>query len=135
MKKLIKDAVEEYQCPGCVSGYNTSCYKKDEYSNSCKEHLAGTILFPSGTVFLGMPKGFNRTGELKTKIRIFEKFDEAGYDFFNVPVWKYLNENNHTLVRGISPRINLPFLDIILENCIDKINCIEVTQKDLDRMD
>jgi hypothetical protein len=136
----IKNAVEEYQCPGCIVGCNASCYEKDKYSESCKKHSAGTLVSGIGKIFLGMPTGFNRLGvgfgnEIEPKIRIFEKYDEIFYDFFNVPVWKHLTENKHTLVRMISPRINITTVDIFLEDCMDKIKCIEVTKEDIDKMD
>ena len=28
MDKNISEAVERYQCSGCVAGYNTSCFEK-----------------------------------------------------------------------------------------------------------
>ncbi|RPJ70156.1 MAG: hypothetical protein EHM20_15690 [Alphaproteobacteria bacterium] len=72
-------------------------------------------------------------------IKIFKTFHDLeknwAYDKFNVPVWKHLNESNHVLIRGLSPRINMPFLHIVLENCMDQINCLEITNKDIAEMD
>jgi hypothetical protein len=33
------------------------------------------------------------------------------------------------------PRRNEPFIHVFLENCIEKINCLEITQDDVDGMD
>jgi len=93
-----------------------------------------------GKFFLGMPKGFNRIGDSDTKINIFPNQTAQiklwGYCKFNIPVWKYKNDKGHVFIRGLCPRINMPFLHIILD-CpdFDKINCIEITDKDLDEMD
>ena len=146
MDEKFKNAIEEYQCPGCISGSDVKCgkYIKCAWSNSCSAHHAATSIGISIKIFLGMPKGFNRTGvglgeENKLIIDIFESFDakQSGweYDKFNIPVWKYLNENGHTLVRGLSPRNNSPFLHVILEDCMDKIECFEVTEQHISEMD
>jgi len=132
-----KSIVEEYQCPGCLYGTNLNCYEKSNGRGlECSKHVAGTRSRIE-SFFLGMPKGFNRLGSQdKLKINIFEKFaDGWGYDKFNVPVWKYLDEQGNTIVRGISPRINAPFLHVFAGNFIDEINCLEITKADLDKMD
>lgn len=139
MKEEIKKAVEEYQCPGCVCGSDTSCYEKGE-GVECGRHVAGTTIMPQiGRIFLGMPQGFSRLGPCeKTKITIFEKIGEASYkkyDLFNVPVWKFLDKNGNTLVRGLCPRINWPFLHVFLGNVLSEIDCLEVTQRNVEEMD
>jgi hypothetical protein len=138
MEDNIKFAVEEYQCPGCISGSNTSCYKKSNNSVSCGGHMAGTVILSQGKIFLGMPKGFNRLGcsfgsEQQLKIEIHEKFNEE--EVFNVVCWKYLNEHGHTLVRGLRPRKNEPFLHIFLEDCREKIGGVEITKEEIEKMD
>lgn len=82
-----------------------------------------------------MPKGFNRVGpQEKLEINIFPSLGDQ-YNAFNVPTWKHLNANGHTIVRGMMPRRNQTFLHIFLENCIDKINCLEITDNEIDEMD
>jgi len=104
-----------------------------------------------GKIFLGMPKGFDRMGLIdKMPLHIFESFEtfkkewnrpsingatSSGYDEWNVPVWKFLDERGNTLVRGLSPRVNSPFLHLILEDCRDKISCLEVTKEMHEGMD
>jgi len=90
-----------------------------------------------GLFFLGLPAGFNRLGIAEdTRIHIYEKFEDGwGYDKYNVPVWKYLDENNNTIVRGICPRNNYPWIHIFLENCVEKIECIEITNDEMNEMD
>lgn len=137
MKEEIKKAVEEYQCPGCVCGSDISCYQKGE-GVECFRHVAGTTLMPQiGRIFLGMPKGFNRLGLCeKFKITIFEEVEDGWvFDKFNVPVWQYLDKHGNTLVRGICPRINWPFLHVFLGDVRSEIDCIEITQKDVNEMD
>lgn len=139
MEDKFKFAVKEYQCSGCAVGYNISCFKPNENGGlGCGRHCAGTIISTIGAIFLGMPNGFNRLGaHTKLKPNIYDTFEssEWKYDKWNVPVWKYLSKDGHTFVRGIMPRINEPFIHIFLENCIDKINCMEISQEDVDWMD
>jgi hypothetical protein len=132
-----EQAVKEYQCAGCTNGSYEDCYKKGEYGVECCSHEPGTFMAIVGTLFLGMPKGFNRLGQCKnTYINIFEKFDDGwGYDKFNVPVWKHKDTHGNILVRGISPRTNTPFIHVFLEDCLDKIDCLEITSEDIDKMD
>lgn len=124
-----KEAVQEYQCPGCEGSF-PSCFSKSEHSCSCDKHCPGTILFGSGTIFLGLPRGFNRLGPIDNeyfKIEIFEAWSDE-FNEFNIPVWKYKDEHGNTIVRGLRPRLNQPFLHIFLGDYMDKINCFEVTE-------
>jgi hypothetical protein len=104
---------------------------------------------PIGAVFLGMPNGFSRLGSFDSMcLSIFPSFEafekdystpaihgpSDGYNMWNVPVWKFLDEHGNTIVRGISPRINKPFLHVILENCLDKIDCLEITKEVQEKM-
>ena len=140
MNEKEEAAIKQYQCSGCVSGSFPHCYKKSINGISCDDHVPGTFSPEIGTIFLGMPIGFNRIGPQKEiKINIYKTFKDLEQDWdyskFNVPVWKYLNEAGHTIIRGISPRINAAFLHVVLENCIKAINCQEITGKDIAEMD
>jgi len=136
MENNVKNAVKEYQCSGCSNGSYETCFKKNEIQGvGCGSQFSGTMISGIGKIFLGMPKGFNRLGVSESMIPvIFDKFNDK-YNKWNIPVWKHLNEEGHVLVRGIMPRKNEPFIHIFLENCLDKINCLEITQDDIDRMD
>jgi hypothetical protein len=140
MDKQHAKAIQEYQCTGCFTGPFPHCYKKSEKGEGigCADHQPATIMGPAGLIFLGMPRGFCRLGGINAKLRlhIFPTFKEGwGYGIWNVPVWKYLSPAGHTMVRGLSPRNNFPFLHVYLEDCRDQINCLEVTQADVDYMD
>ena len=140
MDERIKNAIESYQCPGCACGSGIECFKPDVKNKGigCGKHVAGTVIRPIvGRVFLGLPNGFNRIGDSKMSITMFETFESSNwiYDMCNIPVWKHVNNEEHTLVRGISPRTNRPFLHIFLENCIEKIDCREITEYDINKMD
>lgn len=139
MEKKFKDAIESYQCSGCVSGSDISCFVPDDNGViGCSRHCAGTMATGVGRFFLGMPKGFNRIGEFnKMKLIIYDAFEssEWEYDMWNIPVWKYLSKEGHTFVRGMMPRRNEPFLHVFLEDCMDDVICLEIFQKDIDEMD
>jgi len=139
MKTKIKEAIESHQCPGCVVGSDIECFEANHTGVGCGKHVAGTRTFPGvGKIYLGMPTGFNRLGpHEKMNIYIFETFESSGwkYNMFNIPAWKYLNDQGHTIVRGLMPRRNEPFLHIFLENCMDKIDCIEIKDEDINQMD
>lgn len=138
MKTNIKKAIETYQCTGCVCGSDIKCFTQNSTGGvGCGGHVAGTMLSGIGSIFLGLPKGFNRLGKHTTlKPNIYEKFEDSDwtYDMFNIPTWKYL-QDGHTFVRGMMPRTNSSFIHIFLEDCRDKINCIEITPDVIDRMD
>jgi len=132
-----EDAVQEYQCSGCVNGSYPDCYKTGG-NLACDSHCAGTMASGGiGRFFLGLPKGFCRLGFCdKTKISIFEHIKDGwGYDKFNVPVWKYLDKHGNTIVRGMCPRINAPWIHIYLGDFLKDINCLEITQEDIESMD
>ncbi len=137
MEEKVKNAVKEYQCSGCVNGPALECYKKGE-GLECEKHCAGTIVGPAvGKIFLGLPIGFNRLGACEnTKISIFERLKDGWrYDKFKILVWKHLDKFGNVLVRGLSPRINYPFIHIFLENCMKDIDCVEITKEDMNEMD
>jgi hypothetical protein len=146
MKKII-EAIKEYQVPGAVGDFDENNFKQDGVGVEWSDHVPGTLILPTvGSIFLGMPFGFNRLGarherfEDNLKINIFTDFEQFkkrfnGYNKFNIPCWKYINNKGHVMVRGLSPRINRPFLHIILEDCLDKIDCLEITEKDIVEMD
>lgn len=134
MTEKVRKAVEEYQCSGCVWGSNIDCYKKGS-NLECVKHVAGTRVSNIGRIFLGMPTGFNRFGAYEDfDLQIFESFEkkEWVYNLWNIPSWKWLSKDGHTFVRGLCPRVNQPFLHVILEDCVDKIDCYEITASDLD---
>lgn len=142
MNDEIKKAIEKYQCSGCVCGssIDDGCFV-EENGTQCSKHCPGTTIIPIiGRIFLGMPKGFCRMGfQNDLKINIFESFESLKktweYDKYNIPCWKHFNKSEHTIVRGLSPRINSPFLHVILEDCRNQINCVEITEEDLEGMD
>jgi len=139
METKIKLAIEKYQCSGCIFGSDISCFESNsEGGIGCGKHYAGTVEAGIGRIFFGMPKGFNRLGDYpKLKPNIYNTFESSNwkYDMWNIPVWKYLSKEGHTFVRGIIPRRNESFIHVFLENCINKINCVEITQADIDKMD
>ena len=134
--------IKEYQCSGCVNGPPFACYKTNQTvpgQIQCMNHIPGTFFSHQGQIFLGLPQGFNRLGPgpvENMKLFIFPEFmDGWGYDMFNVPVWKYRDKFGHIIVRGLCPRSNSPFLHIFLEDCLDRIDCREITNADLQTMD
>lgn len=140
LDEIIKKAVKEYQCPGCVNGPGPTCYQPKSGSEACGKHVAGTMMATDmgiGSIFLGMPKGFNRLGPSKgMKINIFRELKDGwGFDFLNVPVWKFKDEHGNVIVRGLAPRTSSPFLHIFLEDCMKEIDCLEITEKELEEID
>jgi hypothetical protein len=131
------EIVEKYQCSGCVCGCDTSCYEKTDYGVGCEKHVVGTTISGLGRIFLGMPVGFCRLGTLDSKmfpLGIFENLKDGYLDKFNIPVWKYY-DGTVTMMRGLSPRINLPFINIFIGNHLDEIDCLEITDEDIKEMD
>lgn len=130
------EAIEEYQVPGAVGDFDKNTAVID---NGWVGHVPATFVSGIGLVFLGMPRGFMRLGPIEAKyfrLWIFETWEACwAYDKYNVPCWKHLDEHGNTLVRGLSPRVNTPFLHVILGDHRDKIDCLEITAADLAEMD
>lgn len=138
METKLKKAIENYQCTGCSVGSDIRCFTSDSFGEGCGKHFSGTgVLGGIGKILLGMPKGFNRMGEQKElRPKIFKSFSDYGsYDKWNIPTWKYKDEFGNTLVRGLMPRRNEPFLHVFLEDCLDQVNCYLVTPEDVEFMD
>lgn len=84
-----------------------------------------------------------RLGQIDTcPIFMYDKFDDftngnggKGYTKWMIPNWKYKNKLGHTLVRVYNPRVNMPVIHIFLEDCLEKINCLEITEEDINYMD
>lgn len=142
-QKVI-DAIKKYQVPGAVGDFNEDNFEQEGVGFEWSSHIPGTLILPNvGTVFLGMPTGFNRIGprtqesEDRLRINIFSDMEhhdsKCEYNKFNVPVWKYFDGEN-TIVKGIMPRIMRPFLHVILGNVLDKVDCLEITDKDISEM-
>jgi hypothetical protein len=119
-----KEMIEQFQCSGCVCGSNVSCGKFQFKTHSagdfyCSNQVAGTTLMPGGKIYLGMPKGFNKVGDISndynnkrtTNIRLYEEFKQP-YDFLNVPVWA-LEQDGYLFIRVFSPRVNISNIDVI----------------------
>ena len=137
MDDAQKTMIETYQCPGCVGGSDISCFQESPESLACGKHVAGTMAMPiGGRFFLGLPKGFCRFYRPDTKIFIYKDLShDWGYDKFNIPVWKHLDENGSTLVRGICPRLDYTWIHIYMDKIHHLIDCIEITKDDIDGMD
>ena len=98
----IKELITQYMCPGCMSGQGSDCpmynYKASAYN--CSSAHPGTFMSDAGALFLGFPAGFTRRGPQKDfKPELFESWEAFqktyGYDKFNIPVWKHLDDQAH----------------------------------------
>lgn len=144
MKTIMLQAINEYQCPGCVNGPNVeSCPELRATDLGCNSHCAGTMGFGTGTFALGLPKGFNRFG--RSNERSFEihhswdaliKAHPTLTTKFSVPVWKHLDEQGNTIVRWFSPRTNAGWSCVILGDAMNKMpNAIVIMAADVEYMD
>lgn len=121
---MSREMVEQFQCPGCVCGYNAECGKfklNTDYGATCTGHVLGTAMSGAGHIALGLPKGFNRSGLDPThpigtsntmNIRLWVKGTQPSWDKFNVAVWA-LEHEGHLFVRTLLPRRNWSYVDVI----------------------
>lgn len=126
MEKRKLKMIEKFQCPGCTIGCNTKCgsFVPAEFPNGsfrCSTHSAGTmILGLPGKLLLGMPKGFNRTGNMDNQdIWMWLKDSPPPWDKFNIPVWA-IKEDGFVFARTYSPRTNYPRIDVWEDGKIPK---------------
>jgi hypothetical protein len=141
MAMNVETAVKTYQCPGCVDGPYPACYKKDPVGSIGR---CFPLPWNANARYSVKPPFHAKKNFPNTGLYIFinaEKFHEECtpknpssalktnglYDNFNIPVWKYLDEHGNTLVRGLKPRINTPFLHVFLWDARDEIQCLELT--------
>ena len=143
MTDLLKKFIGEYQCTGCSSGCSPDdgCFKKSPIHDGCDAHYAGTIVWGLGSIYLGMPKGFNRIGDTKNGAVSCDLFiyetdtTQLQQKKFNIPFWKYRTPVGHTMVRFYSPRVNRAHIEVFLFDCLDLINCLELSDADISAMD
>jgi len=135
-----KEYTAKYQCPGCTLGGDTECgsFKRHLGHEGCDSHSAGTFMVGAGKLFLGLPRGFNRSGVYPDmKMVIYKETDPLTevFDHYNQPVWKTKYQGD-TIVRGLRPRKNEPFLVVIQgQSQFDTIDCIEITEEMREEMD
>lgn len=131
--KRAEKLIKEFQCPGCVCGISPTDCERYEYremeggSFRCEGHVCGTTMMPGGTIALGLPKGFCKTGferdpfdktgktqrgRNKMDLRIWPAGKTPQWDRLNVPVWA-MERDGFAFVRTFSPRVNLSFVDVI----------------------
>ena len=147
-----KEMIEKFQCPGCTCGLNTKeCdlfdFTDHETGCWCMGHSAGTMMGVPGMGFikfaLGLPKGFNRVGTIKTgfedeedrnrrrstniRLQVDPKKIINSYNNFNVPVWA-MEQDGYLFVRVMCPRINYNYVDVIKGGKFEEIcpNAIDV---------
>lgn len=132
-KRQLK-MIEGFQCPGCTLGHNTQCgsFKVREERNpfngaecfSCASHSAGTFVLGLGKIYLGLPKGFCRSGTMENmRVDLYLKEEPPLWDDLNVPVWA-LKREGFLFVRVYSPRVNQTRVEVhedksMPENAID----------------
>jgi len=89
MNDQIKEAVQDYQCPGCMKSSFDICFTENSViGQGCSSHSPGTFMALAGAIFLGLPKGFNRIGPCEGMIPIiFSKYTKAEeFNMWNIPV-------------------------------------------------
>jgi len=155
MKYKFKRAIKKYQCNGCENKIGDfSCYKVNRHGLGCEDHINGFGIIGLDFVLPSMPNGFNRLGIICPDQEQFDNlvqlgkghltmfiFDRLTNQFsngkkkFTIPVWKYKSKDGHTFIRGLLPRLNMPFMYIILEDCLSKVDCLEITEADIEAME
>lgn len=134
---VLKEMVEEFQCPGCTLGSNTKCGSfvpnSDGMGAMCNNHSAGTFMGGIGCIQLGLPKGFCRVRKPSligtknyTNIRLHDKPETYQPDHLNVAVWA-MEKDGYLFVRTYSPRIDATFVDVIKGGKLDLVpNAVNV---------
>lgn len=122
-KSKIVKMIEEFLCPGCISGSDTKCgeFKQTNIGGqTCGSHHPGTMLMGAGKILLGMPTGFNKMRENKVNVRFHEKGSDPGWDHLNVPVWAMVKDG-YLFVRTFQPRLSGSMIDVIEGGTLDMV--------------
>jgi hypothetical protein len=133
--------IEQFQCPGCVCGSDTSCgeFELNPMTDSCINHVPGTMVIPGGLIMLGLPKGFNKIGPInplkqRTPIRFHAKGDDIGFwDKWNIPVWGMIKDG-FLFIRTYCPRINTGYVDVFQtsESTTLPKGCLDISNWEMD---
>ena len=104
MDKKVSVAVERYQCSGCISGSDTSCFKENVGGGiGCGKHLAGTMITGIGSVFLELPNNSIGNG-----IRFNSKGDMFVADYINHNILKIEMTEKKLSVYANEPLMSQP---------------------------
>lgn len=113
------EMIENFQCPGCVCGSNTKCGNFKVINGSfdglrCDGHVAGTRMSMIGSIYLGLPKGFNRVGKShdSCEIWLYENKQFEYYNFCTLPIWA-MEQDGYLFVRCYMPRVNMAVVQVI----------------------
>jgi hypothetical protein len=136
LNDVQKEMIQNFQCSGCMSGSDTNCgcFELREHDSNgsfyCHKQYAGTTFLPGGKVYLGLPKGFNKVGDISndvnnkrtTNIRLFENDSvvKQTYNFLNIPVWA-MQQDGYLFIRCYSPRVNISYVDVIKGGILQEI--------------
>ena len=127
MTNSIHPACKKYICQDCIWA-NCAFTPNEEKSLGCYAQLRprNLELYKDES----MPKGFRNYGSNRHfKILIFEHY----FDFpmnnlgLDIPIWKARLDDDYTIIKIFQPRISNTFHVIYLENCLNSINCKEIT--------
>lgn len=147
----FRKMVKEHLCPGCVSDCSDDMKLCKMFGNSvvgrtCRNWHAGTTCSGMGSIALGMPKGFNRLGQMQhTKraaaecadIMLIRLFTREEYDnffkskppskgfwdtplTFNIPTWALI-QNGYLYVRTFAPRTAWQWIDVVKDGTLDLV--------------
>ena len=122
-----KEAVKEYQCHGCPCGIDLDSCNEYKENNGCENHHSRLERY---LIDFFRPYIYKDFEEFKEKFK--------GYDKFNIPISKYVDNRGVLIVRGFMPRLNHPFIHIILgwkQEDFNGINCEHIREEDLEAMD
>ena len=141
----VVEMVGEFQCPGCTCGSKSTMEDCGDIKLvvdtwRCENHSAGTMMFPGGQIYLGMPRGFNKAGlnasylsadKPHKAIRLWPKDSPPKADQWNnlnVAVWA-MEKDGFLFVRTYCPRINANFIDVVEGGSLSLVpNAINVAE-------
>ena len=148
-KVTARSATMLFQCGFCT--YNDclgteDCFEPSKIGVGCDKCTFARVHSSrlEDDIRTGLPAGFNQMGSVgiyDDHIYIFPSWSTLMTDFHteynrrNVPVWKYLTKDGCTIVRGLQPRNNKPFTHVFLEDVMDKVKCITITEEEVKEME
>jgi len=123
----IHPACKKYMCKDCT-WMNCAFTPNEKNSLGCYAQLRARNI----EIYKDeeMPKGFRAYGSNRHfKILIFEHYNDYLLDNveLDIPIWKAKLDKDYTIVKIFQPKISNTYHVIYLENCLDSINCKEIT--------
>jgi hypothetical protein len=116
-------AIKAYMCESCKKDFRTNCYNESKDSITCRayENRRSIPIIPRE--FCGIIKPFRFNVQVYSSWNVCRIIPNKKY-LFSV---KHLSYKGHTIFKVFDMKKSEHIVLVILEDCLDKVNCIHLS--------